>query len=168
MSMEKSENYVSKTIMHLLVICKLMNVTYGELEYASRNHTVTGSRCAALCLNLEDKRKESSHKPVLENFSTTISLPYLIPDRQNHPNNVLLNYLNIRSLRYKITNLKILVPQFLRPYLVISEKKLNEEFPSAQFLISDYVVKSKRDRSKHGKGLLELFRKSLICMLNTI
>ena len=75
MSMEKSENYVSKTIMHVLVICKLTNVTYGEMEYASRNHTIPGSRCAALCLNLEDKHKESSQKSVLENVSTAVSLP---------------------------------------------------------------------------------------------
>ena len=69
----------------------------------------------------------------------------LIVVRHNHPNNVFLSYLNINSLRYKITDLRILVPQFLPHYLVISETKLNGEFPSAQFLISDCEIKSRRD-----------------------
>ena len=64
--------------------------------------------------------------------------------------NVLLIYLNIISLRYKITDLRILVPQYLPYYLVISETKLNEEFPNAQFLTSDYEIKNRRDRNKHG------------------
>ena len=114
-------------------------------------------------LNVEDKRKELSQKPVLENFSTSASLHSLILDRQNHPNNALLSYLNINSLRYKITDLRILVPQFLPHYLLISETKLNKEFPNAQILISDYEIKSRRDRNKHGGGLLEFVRKGLIC-----
>ena len=64
--------------------------------------------------------------------------------------NVLLSYLNINSLRYKITDLRILVPQYLPYYLVISEAKLNEEFPNAQFLTSDYEIKNRSDRNKHG------------------
>ena len=80
----------------------------------------------------------------------------------------MLSYLNINSLGYKITDLGILVPQFLSHYLVISETKLNEEFPNAQFLISDYEIKSRRDRNKHGRGLLEFLRKGLICKTITI
>ena len=110
-------------------------------------------------LNVEYKCKELSHKPVLENFSTSASLHSLILDRQNHPNTVLLSYLNINSLRYKITDLRILVPQFLPHYLVISETKLNKEFPNAQILISDYEIKSGRDRNKHGGGYWNLSEK---------
>ena len=54
------------------------------------------------------------------------------------------------------------MPQFLPYYLVISEKKLNEEFPNAQLLISDYDIKSRRDRNKHGGGFLEFLRKGLV------
>ena len=80
----------------------------------------------------------------------------------------MLSYLNINSLRYKITDLRILVPQFLPHYLVISKTKLKEEFPNTQFLISDYDIKSSRDRNKHGGGLLEFVRKRLICKAITI
>lgn len=69
-------------------------------------------------------------------------------DSQNHPNNILLSYLSINSLRYKITHLRILV--YLPHYLVVSEAKLNEEFASAQFLMSDYEVKSRKDGNKNG------------------
>ena len=122
-----------------------------------------GSRCAVFYLNVEDKRKELSHKHVLENFLTSASLHSLILDRKNHMNNVLLSYLNINSSWYKVTDLRILVPQFLPHYLGISETKLNEEFPNAQFLISNYEIKSIRDRNKHGGGLLEFIRKGIIC-----
>ena len=47
-------------------------------------------------------------------------------------------------------------------------KKLNEEFPNAQSLISDYEIKSRRDRNKYGGGLLELVRKGLFCKTTTI
>ena len=84
----------------------------------------------------------------------------LILHRQNHLNNVLLSYLNINSLRYKITDLIIiLVPQILPHYLMISGTKLSEEFPNTQFLISDYEIKSRRDRNKHGRRLLEICQK---------
>ena len=72
-----------------------------------------------------------SHKPVLENFSIFFSLRSLILDRQNHPNNFLLRYLSIISLRCKITVLRILVPQYLPHYLVIPQTKLNEVVPNA-------------------------------------
>ena len=76
---------------------------------------------------------------------------------QNHLNNVLLSYLNINSLRYKITDLIIILgPPFLPHYLVIAGTKLNEEFPNTQFLISDYEIKSRRDQNKHGRRLLEI------------
>ena len=75
----------------------------------------------------------------------------------------MLSYLNINSFRYKITDLRILVCQFLPHYLVISETKLNKEFPNAQSIMSDYEIKSRRDRNKHGGGLLEFIRKGLIC-----
>ena len=62
------------------------------------------------------------------------------------------SYLNINSLRYKFTDLRILVSHFLPHYFVISKAKSNEEFPNAPFLICDYEIKSRRDQNKHGGG----------------
>ena len=77
-------------------------------------------------------------------------------DSQNYPKNILLSYLSINSLRYKITHLRILVYQFLPHYLVVSEAKLNEEFASAQFLMSDYEVNSRKDGNKNGMSYWNL------------
>ena len=53
---------------------------------------------------------------------------------------------------------------YLSPdYLVLSETKLDDSFPSAQFSIPDYEVKARRDRHKNGGGLIEFVKKGLIC-----
>ena len=62
----------------------------------------------------------------------------------------------IKGFRYKTTDLRILVHQFLPHYLAVSEKKLNEEFANAKFLIFDYEIKSRRDGNKHGRGYWNL------------
>ena len=40
-------------------------------------------------------------------------------------------------------------------YFVISETKLDETFPSAQFNLDEYEIRARRDRNKFGGGLLE-------------
>ena len=55
---------------------------------------------------------------------------------------------------------------YLSPdYLVLSETKLDDSFPSAQFSIPDYEVccRSRRDRHKNGGGLIEFVKKGLNC-----
>ena len=47
-------------------------------------------------------------------------------------------------------------------YFVISETKLDESFPSAQFNISKYEIRNRRDRNKNGGGLIEFVRKGFI------
>ena len=47
-------------------------------------------------------------------------------------------------------------------YLVISETKLDESFPSAQFNINNYEIRNRRDRDKNGGGLTEFVRKGFI------
>lgn len=53
--------------------------------------------------------------------------------------------------------------QFLPHYLAIAGTKLNKKFPNPQFLNSDCEIKSRRDRNKLGRGLMEFARKGLIC-----
>ena len=53
---------------------------------------------------------------------------------------------------------------YLSPdYLVLSETKLDDSFPSAQFSIPDYEIRARRDRHKNGGGLIEFVKKGLIC-----
>ena len=57
---------------------------------------------------------------------------------------------------------RVLILKFLPHYLVISESKINEEFPSTQFFIKNYDKRNRKDRNKHGWGLKKFVRKWLI------
>ena len=47
-------------------------------------------------------------------------------------------------------------------YFVISETKLDDSFPSAQFAIENYEIKGRRDRDGHGGGLIEFVKRGVI------
>ena len=85
-----------------------------------------------------------------------VHIQNLIKSRKKHPNNVLICYLNINSLRYKEC-------KFLPHYFVLVETKLDETFPNSQFGIDQYEIRTQRDRNKNGGGLIEYVRKGLIC-----
>ena len=52
---------------------------------------------------------------------------------------------------------------YLSPnYLVLSETKIDNSFPSARFSIPDYEIQARRDRHKNGGGLVEFVKKGLI------
>ena len=48
-------------------------------------------------------------------------------------------------------------------YIAISETKLDESFPNSQFKLNGYEVRARRDRHKHGGGLIEFVRQGFIC-----
>ena len=48
-------------------------------------------------------------------------------------------------------------------YFVISETKLDDSFPSAQFAIENYEIRGRRDRDGHGGGLIEFVKRVIIC-----
>ena len=48
-------------------------------------------------------------------------------------------------------------------YFVISETKLNDSFPSAQFAIENYEIRARRDRDGYGGGLIEFVKRGIIC-----
>ena len=81
----------------------------------------------------------------------------------NYPKNLLIAYLNISSLRNKIIDLGEIMSYLSPDYLVLSETKLDDSFPSAQFSILDYRIRARRDKHKNGGGLIEFVKKVLIC-----
>ena len=83
-------------------------------------------------------------------------------NRVKYPTNPLIGYLNINSLRNKIIDVREVIGKVSLDYLVISETKLDESFPSAQFNISNYEIRNRRDRDKNGGGLIEFVRKGFI------
>ena len=77
-------------------------------------------------------------------------------------NNPLLGYLNINSLRNKVTDLRIIFEDFTLDYFVLSEAELDESFPIAQFTLEGYEIGSRKDRDKYGGGLIEFVKNGFI------
>ena len=93
----------------------------------------------------------------------TTDLQVLHHERLKHNKNPMIGYLNINSLRNKLTDLKVILKYLSLDYFVLSETKLDESFPNAQFTLDGYEIRARRDRNKLGGGLIEYVRKGLIC-----
>ena len=141
--------------LHLLEsgMCILANNFIGKLNYFFSD-TFTPSELLFL----------TNHIVTQENSEPGQSLDVLIlsKNRVKYPTNPLTAYLNINSLRNKIIDVREVIGKMSLDYLVISETKLDESFPSAQFNISNYEIRNRRDRDKNGGGLIELVRKGFI------
>ena len=67
--------------------------------------------------------------------------------------NVLIAYLNINSIRNKVTALKEVISDCI-DILIITETKLDESFPTSQLYITGYIPPLRVDRNQHGGGIL--------------
>ena len=95
--------------------------------------------------------------------SSAADLEMLQDDRLKFLHNPLISYLNINSLRNKVIDLWEILKDLPLDYIVISETKLDESFPNSQFKLNGYEVRARRDRHKHGGGLIEFVRQGFIC-----
>ena len=48
-------------------------------------------------------------------------------------------------------------------YLILSETKIDESFPTSEFNVEGYEIRARRDTNKYGGGLIEFVRRGLIC-----
>ena len=79
-------------------------------------------------------------------------------------NNPLIGFLNINSLRNKITDLKLVMEKCLPDIiLVIEETKLSSDFKTEIFLVNNYQKPIRRDRNEFGGGLMQFVRKGVVC-----
>lgn len=69
--------------------------------------------------------------------------------------NSLIGHLNINLLRNKISDLWIVLKTINPDYFIVRESKLEGSFTSGQFIVYDYQIRNRRDRSKFGGGLTE-------------
>ena len=87
--------------------------------------------------------------------SSAADLEMLQNGRSKFLHNRLIAYLNINSLRNKVIDLGEILKDLPLDYLVISETNLDESFSNSQFKLNGYEVRARRDRYKHGSGLIE-------------
>ena len=90
-----------------------------------------------------------------ENLSEETGLQQLQEDRLQHHKNPLIGYLNINSLRNKITDLRVIMTILSLDYLILSETKIDESFATSQFNVEGYEIRARRGRDKFGGGLIE-------------
>ena len=79
---------------------------------------------------------------------------------------IIIAHLNINSIRNKLEMLKIAVANHL-DILLISETKLDQSFPKAQFHINGFSLPYRLDRTVNGGGLLLFVREGLSSNLVT-
>ena len=48
-------------------------------------------------------------------------------------------------------------------YFVISETKLDDSFPTSQFIMNNYEIRCRKDMDKNGGGLIEYIKRGVIC-----
>ena len=101
-----------------------------------------------------DLRRTSSH---------TTDLQVLHHENLKHSKNPIVGYLNIYSLQNKLTDLRVILKYLSLDYFVLSETKLNESFPNAQYTLDSHEIRARRNRNKFGGGVIEYVRKCLIC-----
>ena len=71
--------------------------------------------------------------------------------------------LNINSLRNKIIDLREIISYLQLDYFVLSETKISDSFPSAQFDRSSCEIRAGRDRDGMGGGIIDYVRRGVIC-----
>ena len=81
------------------------------------------------------------------------SLEGLYNLRAFYPKNIILLYINVNSIRNKLDDLKLLLGKSL-DIICISETKLDETFPTAQFAIEGFSKPYRLDITSNSGGLL--------------
>ena len=94
------------------------------------------------------------------NFITNEPKRILTKLKKENYNKLVLAQLNINSIRNKFVELKSLVTGFI-DILILTETKIDDIFPSSQFLIDGYSIPYRLDRNAHGGGILIYIRNDI-------
>ena len=75
---------------------------------------------------------------------------------------IIIATLNINSIRNKLEQLKMLISGNI-DVLVVTETKLDDSFPTAQFFIEGFSPPFRLDRNRYGGGILIYVREDIPC-----
>ena len=110
-----------------------------------------------------DVNKWSPEKHIALQCHNNIDLSALKQIKTENLKNPFICPLNINHLRNKIVDLRHILFETGLEIVAISETKLYSEFPNSQFKIEGYSFPPHRkDRTKHGGGLLVFTKNDLI------
>ena len=80
--------------------------------------------------------------------------------RIRNPNKIIIGNLNINSLPNKFEQLKDITMQHI-DILVLTETKLDDTFPTEQFLVNGFSELYRRDRNRNGGGVMIYIRQDI-------
>ena len=80
--------------------------------------------------------------------------------KENSPNKIIVGHLNINSLRNKFEDLQSIINKNL-DIILLSEIKLDDSFPSAQFMLKNFGIPYRLDRHSNCGGLLLYVREDI-------
>ena len=80
--------------------------------------------------------------------------------RYCNPKNMIIGHVNINSLRNKYDPIRSILQNGLCDIFTLSETKLDESFPTAQFHITNFTL-HRKDRNAHGGGIITYIRSDL-------
>ena len=82
--------------------------------------------------------------------------------RLKNINNAVIAYLNVNSYRNKYDSLKVLIPGNL-DIMILSEMKLDDSFPTSQFLIEGFKEPFRVDKYRYSGGTLIYINEQIPC-----
>ena len=82
--------------------------------------------------------------------------------RNQNPHRIIIDHLNINSIRNKFESLVSFVGNNLDIFIV-SETKIDDTFPESQFLIEDFSKPFRLGRTAKGGGILLYIREDILC-----
>ena len=108
------------------------------------------------CANVHTSNDDLS--PEIKSFEDICGL--LSNIKSGTLNNVVIGLLNVNSFSSKFDDFKTIISGNV-DVMIIVETKLDDSYPSSQFLINGYARPIRQDRDKHGGGILLYLRQDI-------
>ena len=115
-----------------------------------------------LLSNGNDDNISFSHASNFEKTGDKDTSQILIDLRKKNIGRLIIGHLNIYSIRNKFEEIKFSI-QGKIDILMISETKLDESFPTNQFLIDGFSAPFRLDRNDEGGGVIIYIREDIPC-----
>ena len=84
----------------------------------------------------------------------------LCKQKENNHNRLFFSTLNVNSIPNELDDIRITISDFV-DILVITESKLDRSFPDSQVFINRFSKPVRKDRNKHGGGLLMYIKEDI-------
>ena len=149
---------------------------FSEKRFFFNGSSLSGDHTIGFEIDIKRPSKVVENKSALTNLSNYTSLQKspsslskmgalnaksrLMEMKAQSSDKLILGHLNINSIRNKFEALKFIIGNNI-DILLISETKLDDSFPSAQFLIKGFSAPYRFDRKSKGGGLLFYIRKDI-------